>query len=291
MIALVTVLYKSDAVLTDFFKSLSCQSFVDYHLYLIDNSPSEATDEILNDLLNKYPVAAHTHIKNNYNLGVAAGNNLGIKSSLASDCTHTLLLNNDIVFDDTELLAKMYKQATEYDESLIVPKIFFHNSDLIWMAGGAFHKKRACTEHFGSEQKDGPKYEQPAYVNYAPTCFMLIANQVFQQVGIMREKYFVYYDDTDFIYRAVGVGYRIYFMPSIKIWHKESASTGGMASTFSIYYMNRNRLFFIKYNYTGFDYVRAMGLSLFDGLRVARKYYNRLQWYALIRGVFNGLVR
>lgn len=39
-IGLVTVLYKCDEVLPDFFKSISIQTHKDYILYLIDNSAS-----------------------------------------------------------------------------------------------------------------------------------------------------------------------------------------------------------------------------------------------------------
>jgi len=290
-IALVTVLYKSDDVLADFLKSLSIQHFRDFHLYLVDNSPNAGTDQLLQQLLEQYPIPFHTHLKNQGNVGVAAANNQGIEAGLSAGCSHTLLLNNDVFFNDTQLLEAIYQESTQQNRTIIVPKILYYGTNKIWMAGGILHVKRASTEHIGDLQEDEPAYNIAQFVSYAPTCFMLINNTVFRQVGLMRAEYFVYYDDTDFIYRASKSGYQVYYMPQIKIWHKVSAATGGTQSVFSIYYMARNRLFFVRKNYFGISFVIAICLSIIDNLRIARKCYNNSQWKALLRGLWHGLVK
>ena len=78
-IGLVTVLFKSDEVLPDFFSSIARQTHKDYILYLVDNSESEATDKMISQCLADYPVTAYKHIRTGGNIGVAAGNNTGIK--------------------------------------------------------------------------------------------------------------------------------------------------------------------------------------------------------------------
>jgi GT2 family glycosyltransferase len=75
---------------------------------------------------------------------------------------------------------------------------------------------------------------------------MLIKSTVFETVGWLDENYFVYFEDTDFIYRCVQKGYRVYYMPELVICHKVGSSTGSYDSMFSIYYGNRNRIYFIK---------------------------------------------
>ena len=97
-LGLVTVLYNSDGVLEEFFRSLSIQTYTDYHLYLIDNSPSPATDEMVKRFAEKYKIPAHTHFKNDGNYGVAKGNNQGIKLALEAGADFVILLNNDIEF-------------------------------------------------------------------------------------------------------------------------------------------------------------------------------------------------
>lgn len=290
-ITLVTVLYKSDEVLTDFFRSLSKQHFTDYHLCLIDNSPNPFTDRLLKELFAAHYIPAFTHIKNQNNIGVAAANNQGVALSLKRDSTYTLFLNNDIVFEDPHLLGSLYTEALQRDEAFIVPKVLYYGSTKIWMAGGKFLYGRALTEHIGDLQEDQDQFNVPQYVAYAPTCFMLIKNTVFKKIGVMDERYFVYYDDTDLVYRAGLAGYKIWYMPKLCIWHKVSMATGGTRSLFSIYYMSRNRLFFVRKHYKGLSFFRTLSLSLYDGLRIGFKFYNTKQWLAFFKGVWHGLIK
>jgi len=249
-IGLVTVLYNSNDVLEDFFKSLSVQSFNDYHLYLIDNSPSAQTDKLIADVADKYPIPGYTHIKNSENFGVAKGNNLGIKLAIQDGADFIVLLNNDIEFSQTFLLEEMVNCAIQKNEDMIIPKILYYGTRKIWMAGGEFIDYKGTSRSIGKNDDDGELYNHPRYFNYAPTCFMLISRKVFDTIGFMDENYFVYYDDNDFVKRAVKKGFKIYFLPQLEVFHKVSVSTGGYESLFSIYYLNRNRIYFIKKHYS-----------------------------------------
>jgi cellulose synthase/poly-beta-1,6-N-acetylglucosamine synthase-like glycosyltransferase len=61
-LALITVLYKCDEVLEDFFSGISKQDFKDYKLYLIDNSANDATTALIQRLQQQYPVTSVEHI-------------------------------------------------------------------------------------------------------------------------------------------------------------------------------------------------------------------------------------
>lgn len=289
MIGLVTVLYKSNTVIEDFIKSLSRQTFKDFHLYIVDNNPYDTDYILLQKLLDIYHLPATSIIKNEKNVGVAEANNQGIRASLAAGFTHTLLLNNDIEITQETLLSEMVKFATLHNEQLLIPKILFHGSRRIWMAGGKLLVNRGTTDHVGGLQLDNGDYDQPAYFNYAPTCFMLINNSVFDKIGLMDDRYFVYYDDTDFIFRAIKSGYRIYYLPKCEVFHKVSISTGGVDSHFTIHYMTRNRLFFVRKNYNGYAFFRALFYTFFDILRVARRYYDLGRWKVTLRAMVMGM--
>lgn len=66
------------------------------------------------------------------------------------------------------------------------------------------------------------------YHAYAPTCFLIVNSDVFKQVGMMDERHFVYYDDTDFLYRAYIAGYKVKLEQDVVISHKVSVSDGGI---------------------------------------------------------------
>lgn len=248
-IGLVTVLFRSDEVLPDFFKSICRQTHKDYILYLVDNSESATTDAIISQCLKEYPVTAYRHIKTGGNIGVAAGNNTGIKLSIADNCSHVLILNNDIEIEQDFMFSKMLSLA-DAGESMIVPKIYYYDEKKIWMAGGYMDRWRAIGVHYGYNQKDKPKYNIAKHVTYSPTCFMLVKKEVFDATGIMDEKYFAYYDDTDFVLRATRLGYKIWYEPSLELLHKVSSSVG-TNSPFYVYYSNRNKIYFIRKNFKG----------------------------------------
>lgn len=250
-IGLVTVLYKSDEVLPGFFKSVAGQSHKDYILFLVDNSASDATDAIIADCLSRNQITDCRHLKSDGNIGVAEGNNIGIRASLAENCSHVLLLNNDIEFDQDFVFSTMINLTVSKNEHLVVPKIFYYDEKKLWMAGGYIDKWRGLGVHYGYNKDDGPAYNKQMHCTYAPTCFMLITKEVFDKIGIMDAKYFAYYDDVDFVYRALKAGYSVYYEPSVNILHKVSSSTG-TNSPFYVYYSNRNKVYFIRKNFKGF---------------------------------------
>lgn len=286
-VGLVTVLYGSDNVLDGFLKSLSLQTFTDYHLYLIDNSANSATDILLADLTAKYSIANYTHIKNKANTGVAGGNNQGIELSINDNTTYTLLLNNDIEFLQPELLGDMVMHAENHNEPVIIPKIYFYDSKKIWMAGGAFSMYKGITIHIGEGDDDGPIYNQERYFDYAPTCFMLIDNKVFKKIGLMDEKYFVYYDDTDFMYRAYQNGYKVKLLPQLHVYHKVSTSTGGKTSPFTVFYGTRNRIYFIRKNLKGLESFSSLAFTFCSRL-LRFMQFDPEQRSQIIKGVREG---
>lgn len=257
-IGLVTVLFNSADVLPGFFESLNKQDLENYWLYIIDNSLDDLSYDSSVALIEQYGMKNVTLIKNADNVGVAKGNNQGIELALASDCEYVLLLNNDIEFDDPALIRKMLAVATERNQKLLVPKIYFFDSGNIWCAGGYINKWTGTTTHRGEGEQDNGQYDTDGSVNYAPTCFMLIHKSVFAKIGVMDEKYFVYYDDTDFVWRANRSELEIYYWAEGEVKHKVSSSTGGSASAFTTYYAQRNRLYFIRKNFGFFSKIISL---------------------------------
>lgn len=284
---LVTVLYNSDNVLEGFFKSVSKQSYKDYILYLVDNSVNDSTNLLIIRLANEYPVTEYVHLKSKGNIGVAAGNNAGIKLALADGCDYVLLLNNDIEIEQCDILMKMLSVCEMKGEKMVAPKIFYYDTPRLWMAGGHMDKWRALGVHDGYKEKDRPAYNIPRYITYAPTCFMLVNKQVFGKIGMMDEQYFAYYDDTDFVYRATKAGFKLYYEPSISILHKVSSSGGGDLSAFYVYYSNRNKIYFIRKNLKGIKRIFAIFYTLSSRLFFWLR-FNRERKKDLVRGLKDG---
>jgi GT2 family glycosyltransferase len=252
-VGLVTVTYNSSEVIDEFMNSVLDQTYKNFVLYIIDNNSSDDTLQKLNEYDN-YNSRIRL-IKNNKNLGVAEGNNQGINECIQQKHDYTLLINNDTVFDSL-LIESLVIQANS-GNTIVVPKIMYYDiPEKIWFAGGRFTYTSlrglffgGLTHHDGVDQNiDDPKYNQVRFIEYASTCCMLIETIVFSKTGLMDERYFVYYDDTDFCARLKKLNFNILFVPSIKMYHKVSSLTKGFKSDFSIYYYTRNTVFFIRKN-------------------------------------------
>ncbi len=245
-IGIVTVLYNSEAVLKDFFESVSKQNYKNYILYIIDNLPSLESNILIENYTRDYGLENKTiYLPSAGNIGVAAGNNVGIKAALNDHCDYILLSNNDILISDLSLFGNMIENAQTHRYKILVPKIYYYGTKNFWFISGYFLPVwAAAVIHKAMNKKDLGQYDHLTQCDYAPTCFMLIKKEVFEQVGLMDEKYFVYYDDTDFIWRCKLKNIQVNLYTKSFIEHKEGKSTGGATSDFSFYYFTRNRFYF-----------------------------------------------
>lgn len=249
-IGIVTVLYNSASVIEDYFKTLSEQTYKDFVLYIIDNKSPDNSLFLSKKLAEKYKKSFDSIIiENDKNYGVAKGNNIGIKQAKNDGCEYILLSNNDIELKK-DCIESCIKKYMDENPDMLVPKIYFYDEPLIWYAGGDFKWIAGTIRQWGYLLKDdNPLYSKSKYVDYAPTCFMLIRSSLFDKIGYFDEKYFVYYDDTDWVYRCIKAGKKLYYFADTCLWHKESTSTGGMKSDFYLHYANRNKIYFCIKNY------------------------------------------
>ncbi|GAB6850326.1 glycosyltransferase family 2 protein [Paraburkholderia kururiensis] len=246
-VGVVTVLYQSDAVLEDFFASLKAQEGVDMTLYVIDNSAKDSGSVLARKLAAEAGIDARV-LFNNANVGVARGNNQGIAMALEDDCEYVLLANNDVEFRDPQTIARLIEPIRDGASLATFPKITYHGTNRIWCAGGRFWPLKAITTHVGDGDEDHGQFDHTRFSEYAPTCFMALHASVFARVGMMDERYFVYYDDADFVWRMNRCSIHLLYVPASHVAHKVSFSTGGDETPFSLFYCTRNRLYFSRKN-------------------------------------------
>ena len=68
--------------------------------------------------------------------------------------------------------------------------------------------------------------------------------QVFRLIGFLDARYFVYFEDVDFMYRAMKASVKLVYLPGTTLLHRVNALTG-TDSEFTIRYINRNYLYFL----------------------------------------------
>ncbi|MBR1689098.1 MAG: glycosyltransferase family 2 protein, partial [Prevotella sp.] len=202
---------------------------------VVDNG-SKNDESIL--LKQRYPYI--NAIRSEKNLGFAGGNNIGIK---AANGQYLFLVNNDTVFNDFNAQSLIARLTSSPKIGMVCPKIRFAWADHpIQFAGYTPLSKITMRNHsIGYGETDNGQYEKAHPTPYAHGAAMMIKKSAIEQVGLMPECYFLYYEELDWSEMFKRSGYEIWYEPQCTIYHKESQSTG-QDSPLKTYYITRNRL-------------------------------------------------
>jgi len=194
-------------------------------------------------------------IRNKDNYGFAGGSNVGIKFALSVlNPDYVLLLNNDTVVDP-KFLNELVKVAQSDERSGIAgPKVYYYDyngrSDVIDFAGADLILWKGSEKRYCFREIDKGHCDKIQEVDKVEGSCMLIKKNVIVNVGLFNEKFFCYWEETDLCFRAKNKGYNPIYVPHARIWHKKSSSSGGTLSSFYIYQMVRNKLWFLRKNFS-----------------------------------------
>ena len=243
-IGIVTVLYNSEKHLAKFLSCIENQSYGNFKAYCVDNASTDLSRDIARSYLGDPRIEL---IENMTNIGVAAANNQGISAALSDGCEYVVFCNNDMTFAETTV-DRIAAKTKEHPGAMLAPKILFGDGKSIYYAGGHFSCLRGVPRHRRYSKKDDRGHAVDRLVGYAGTAFLAVPTHICRKIK-MDERYFVYLDDPDFVIRAIRSGFKLVYVPSITILHFASSSTGGKYSDFTLRYVSRNTIFFLRKNY------------------------------------------
>jgi GT2 family glycosyltransferase len=281
MVSIVSVNYDQPEVTCEMLESLRKVTYPNFETLIVDNgSPTKSPDIIREN----YPEVQL--IISEKNLGFAGGNNIALKQAKGD---YVLLLNND-----TEVRPDFLDSLVDLIESdekigIVSSKIlYFYEDNVIQYAGTSpINPITSRGRHYGNKEIDNGQFNEVTETYYPHGACMMIRKNVLDELGLLYEGYFLYYEEYDFTERVRQAGYKIYFQPNSSILHKESISTG-KNSTLKTYYMNRNRLLFLRRNIKGMTFYLAMiYFFLISFPKNTLKYlFNKAHLSSLYKGVF-----
>lgn len=223
-------------------ESLRGLDYPSFDVVVVDNG---STDDSVATIRERHPEV--TVLEARRNLGFTGGNNLGLRWALDCGADYALLLNND-----TELTASfltLLVAAAEEDPRIGIasPLILYHDRpDTIWSAGGRIDWLRGSASMIGLDELDRGQFgTTPHNVDFVTGCALLVKADVMRRLGLLDERFFAYYEDTEWCVRARHAGYRTVLVPRARIWHKISPAAREASPTVH-YMMTRNRLLFLQ---------------------------------------------
>ena len=172
----------------------------------------------------------------------AGGNNEGLRRALAAGDDAVMLLNNDTEADPGLIERLLLALEQDPRAGAAAPLIYFRPpSDRIWYAGAACVPALGFGAHRGLRKRDEGQYRAVETTGYLTGCCVLAWRDTWTRVGLLDERYFIYAEDADWSLRARAAGYRLLFVPTARLWHKVSASSGDQ-SPWKIYQRLRANL-------------------------------------------------
>ena len=223
-VSVIIVSYNSRSVLEPCLDSLKSQRMFDRtEVIVVDNASADGTPDMVRE---KHPwVTLHA---GNQNVGFSRGVNFGIRAATGK---YFLILNPDTVVrqDSIEKLFDFMEQTP--DAGVVGPKLVFHDGNLQYSCrrfynwrvlllrrtflGKIFPNSKAVSDHLMLEFD----HDSTQPVDWLLGAAMMVRREAVESVGLMDERFFLYFEDVDWCYRMNQKGWQVYYHPDAVVVH------------------------------------------------------------------------
>jgi len=243
MVSIITVNYNqsyiTEQLLTSIFET---NTYTAIEIIVVDNA---SKDNPVPAWIIKYPNLSF--IRSETNLGFAGGNNLGIKQAKGD---YLFFVNNDTEFTAGLVDGLVSILDNNPQVGMVSPKIkYFDQPSILQYAGftnmNYYTMRNSCIGQFEEDKGQYDNYTGPT--GYIHGAAMMVRRAAIDKAGLMAENFFLYYEEMDWNDHIKRAGYEVWVAPQVLIYHKESVSVGRV-SGLKEYFMNRNRILFIRRN-------------------------------------------
>ncbi|GAB4443039.1 MAG: hypothetical protein OHK0015_42470 [Chloroflexi bacterium OHK40] len=190
---------------------------VEYQVIVVDNGSTDGTRDYLRSL------GWVQLIENETNLGYVRGNNQGIAA--APKGWDVLLLNNDMRIIQPDWLQRMREVANSHPAYGMVGCRLLMSDGKLLHAGTYMPTDSFWGWQIGGGEEDIGQYHRVREVDGIVGACMYLRRDVIDSVGVLDERFFSYYEDTDYCLRVRQAGYRIVVAGDVSLIHHENVST------------------------------------------------------------------
>jgi GT2 family glycosyltransferase len=249
-----------------------------FKIIIVDNCSNDNSIQKIQEFLMLNQEFHIELIRNNQNLGFGGGNNVGIQSALEQNYEFIWLLNTDTLLPPNAL-------EIMYETMINNPRVgalgaILTNPDQpkniqAW-GGGSVNLLTGHSWHAVSADMS---------LTYLMGASMYLRAEALRQVGMFDEKFFYTWEDADLSFRFVAAGWDL-MTSSVRIEHREAASTGKFSST-RMYYFAKGLTTFLRKHSPVPCVAIPIAVSLKLGRAIFKRRLNLIP--SLLRGFRDGL--
>ncbi len=205
-------------------------------IVIVDNASTDDSAAVIGSAFPQLPL-----LKSPVNGGYAAGNNIGINYALQHGAAYVLIINNDATVEP-DFLDHMVQYAEEHpDIGVLNARVYYPGTTEIFSAAGRFNPLLCTGQNKGAVRIAQNETEVIRIIDYACGVLMLVRAELFRTVGLLDERYFMYFEDLEFS-RRVLKRYSMVYLPQAVAYHKSGGGKGWRNYTeLYLYYHTRNR--------------------------------------------------
>ncbi len=224
-------------------------------IIVVDNASRDGTVEMLRADFPRARVIANTE-----NAGFTRGNNQGLAS--ASDARYLFLLN-----PDTEIFPGALRALTAFMDAPENARAGIVGPQLVY-ADGTLQSSRRRFPTFATALLESTKLEQwfprnrwltnyrllntddarTQDVDWVVGAAMFARRAVYEQIGGLDERFFMYSEELDWCLRAKQNGWRVIYFPDARVLHHEAKSSAQVIAQRDIYFHSSKVRYFKKYH-------------------------------------------
>ena len=220
--------------------SLANSTYKNNHIIVLDNASKDGSVPAIQS---SFPTVQIIGLSQN--LGYAGNNNIGIQVALDQGADWIFVLNEDTVLAPDCITRLIEVGTADSRVGIIGPMVYHHDEPKVIQSAGGKMDDNWRAWHLAQNELDQGQYKQPHAVEWISGCAILVRRAVIDQVGGLDERFFYYWEETEWCLRAREQGWRILHVPQAKLWHKgvQRSYKPGPNVT---YYSTRNRFLMLS---------------------------------------------
>lgn len=229
--------YNGKHLLDESITSYLANNYINFSVVVIDNGSTDGTKAYVEQNWSKVKV-----LRTEKNLKYSGGFNFGLKYAFRQERADYVLITNNDVKADVNVIKETVKVAEDNsDAGFVTGKVFYYDKpNIIQTVGKCGHDKYWRYGQRGSGEDTG-QFENVTELEWCDDIFWLVSRRVYKSTGGYDTEFEFQAEDFDWQVRAKNAGFKIYYTPYAKIWHKQSM-TIGKQSALKAYYDFRNPL-------------------------------------------------
>lgn len=258
--------------------SLIQTDYPNMELIVVDNGSSDKTPLIAQEFSQVRLISLPR------NRGFAGGNNVGM-SNATGDIL--ILLNDDTTVHPDWVKALVTTMESDPHIGIAGCKLLYPDGKTIQHAGGLINE-HGLSNHYGKNEIDNGQWDKLMDTAYVTGAAIAIRREVTQILGFLDEGFWpIYFEETDYCFRARKAGYRVVYVPGSVVIHHESQNTG-MGSSGFFYKYHKNRMRFMMRNFTFEQLIHAIEPEYRWMKRIPR---NNIEFVPLIKAYLFNLIK